>query len=79
VVWSHGAENFGTNDAGIVRANNSSGVTNADEISNNTATVTFIKRLESANTGGGGEFDDFVTFIPKSILISKAIAAGKLP
>lgn len=79
VVWSHGAENFGSNDAGIARANNSSGVTNADEITNSTATVTFIKRLESANTAGGGEFDDIVTFIPTSILISKAIAAGKLP
>lgn len=80
IIWSRGAENFGTNNAGVARANNSSGVTNADEITNNAASVTFIRRVESSNTGGaGGEFDDIVTFIPTSVLIGKAVAAGKLP
>ncbi len=80
VVWSHGPENFGTNDAGAVRANSSSGVTNADEITNNTASVTFIRRIDTTSTAaGGGEFDDIVTFIPTAVLIGKAIAAGKLP
>ena len=80
VVWSHGPSNFGTNDAGVARANSSSGVTNADEITNNAASVTFIRRIETDNTGaGGGEFDDIVTFIPTAVLIGKAIAAGKLP
>ena len=80
VVWSHGPENFGTNDAGISRANSSSGVANADEITNNAASVTFIRRIETTNTAaGGGEFDDIVTFIPTAVLIGKAIAAGKLP
>jgi type II secretory pathway pseudopilin PulG len=80
VVWSHGPENFGTNDAGTARANSSYNVTNADEITNNAATVTFIRRIETTNTGiTGGEFDDIVTFIPTTVLIGKAIAAGKLP
>jgi type II secretory pathway pseudopilin PulG len=80
VVWSPGPENFGTNDAGVARANSSSGVTNADEITNNAATVTFIRRVASDNAGAtGGEFDDLVTFIPTSVLVGKAIAAGKLP
>lgn len=80
VVWSHGPENFGTNDAGIVRANSSPGAANADEITNNAASLTFIKRVTSNNGGAnGGDFDDIVTFIPTSVLIGKAITAGKLP
>ena len=78
VIWSNGPENFGTNEAGLARANNSGGTTNADEVTNNGASVTFIRRVASTNTGAaGGEFDDIVTFIPTSILIGKAIAAGK--
>ena len=80
VVWSNGPENFGTNGIGAVRANNSSGVTNADEITNNTASTTFIRRIQVNNSAAtGGEFDDIVTFIPTAILVNKAIAAGKLP
>ena len=86
VVWSNGPENFGTNGTAVVRANNSSGVTNADEITNNTASTTFIRRIQvnnsaATNSSGavGGEFDDIVTFIPTAILVNKAIAAGKLP
>ena len=79
VVWSNGPENFGTNAAGVARSNNSAGTTNADEITNNTATVTFIRRVAASNTSGGGEYDDIVTFMPTSLLVSKAIAAGKLP
>lgn len=80
VVWSNGPENFGTNGTAAVRANNSSGVTNADEITNNTASTTFIRRIQVNNSAAtGGEFDDIVTFIPTAILVNKAIAAGKLP
>jgi len=80
VVWSNGPENFGTNGTAVVRANNSSGVTNADEITNNTASTTFIRRIQVNNSAAtGGEFDDIVTFIPTAILVNKAIAAGKLP
>ena len=80
IVWSTGPENFGTNGIGAVRANNSSGVTNADEITNNTASTTFIRRIQVNNSAAtGGEFDDIVTFIPTAILVNKAIAAGKLP
>ena len=80
VVWSNGPENFGTDGTAAVRANNSSGVTNADEITNNTASTTFIRRIQVNNSAAtGGEFDDIVTFIPTAILVNKAIAAGKLP
>ena len=80
VVWSNGPENFGTNGTAAVRANNSSGVTNADEITNNTASTTFIRRIQVNNSAAtGGEFDDIVTFSPTAILVNKAIAAGKLP
>ncbi len=80
VVWSNGPQNFGTNGTGAVRANNSSGVTNVDEITNNTASTTFIRRISVNNSAAtGGEFDDIVTFIPTAILVNKAIAAGKLP
>ena len=86
VVWSNGPQNFGTNGTGAVRANNSSGVTNKDEIFNNTAVLFFISRVSTNNSAAtnssgavGGEFDDIVTFIPTAILVNKAIAAGKLP
>lgn len=80
VVWSNGAENFGTTDSNTTRVNNSTGTTNVDEITNNSATVTFIKRPFGDNTGAtGGEFDDIVNFVPQGTLIYKVVQAGKLP
>lgn len=80
VIWSHGPENFGTDNSGVVRSNNSASVTNVDEIANNTASTLFYRRTPSTNAAAaGGEFDDIVTFIPTAVLIGKAVAAGKLP
>src|SRR5262249_10908944 len=78
VVWSHGANNHGTSDAGTAFPDTSG--TNADEDTNNAATVTFIYRLMSnVTTATGGEFDDLVSWVPVTILANRMVAAGRLP
>jgi len=78
VILSHGANNYGTSDAGAAFPDTSA--TNADEDTNNAATVTFIYRTAATNTGAtGGEFDDLVSWLPVTILANRMVTAGKLP
>lgn len=78
VIYSHGNANFGTTEAGGVVANVST--TNLDEITNNTgglAGQTFIQRPLATAGAIGGEFDDLVDELAKTILISRMGQAGK--
>lgn len=81
VVFSHGKNRWGTGDAGNGLADGSA--TNVDEDSNNTggpAGTTFISRLAIENMAfPGGEFDDFVIWLPPGILHNRLIQAGRLP
>jgi type II secretory pathway pseudopilin PulG len=80
VIFSHGRNNYGTSDSGTAFADSSIPNTNIDEDTNAAATVTFIHRPPSGNTGAvGGEFDDIVSWVPASILFNRMVAAGKLP
>lgn len=69
VIVSHGSRN-----AGAYRSTGDqiSGAT-GDELENANSTLTFISRVQSEN------FDDFLNWIPASILQSKMVAAGRLP
>ena len=43
-------------------------------------TDNFFSRIHSNNTtASGGEFDDIVVWIPLNTLMSRMVAAGKLP
>jgi prepilin-type N-terminal cleavage/methylation domain-containing protein len=81
VVFSHGANRWGTTDAGVAIADGSA--TNVDEDSNVTGSgngITFVQRTISEGTGaGGGEFDDIVIWIPSGILFNRMVQAGRLP
>ena len=83
VVISHGKNGHGaTNAEGTavaLPANWPAG--NTDENSNVTGTTTFISRLpQAAGAGGaGGEFDDQVVWLSRWVLLSRMVAAGKLP
>jgi prepilin-type N-terminal cleavage/methylation domain-containing protein len=78
VVFSHGKNNWGTDDAGNALADASA--TNADEDTNNGASVTFISRMATGNTAAaGGEFDDIVTWLSPNVLFNRMVAAGRLP
>lgn len=78
VIFSHGKNNFGTNDSGNALADSST--TNTDEGTNNTSTDNFFSRIPSNNTAAnGGEFDDIVVWIPLNTLMSRMVAAGRLP
>ena len=79
VIFSHGRNNFGTGDSGNALADSST--TNADEGTNNDRTTNnFFSRIHSNNTtASGGEFDDIVVWIPLNTLMSRMVAAGKLP
>ena len=52
-----------------------------DENANLTGTISFVSRSKQQEgaTGGGGEFDDVVTWVPRFLLINRMITAGKLP
>ena len=78
VIFSHGKNNFGTGNSGNAIADSST--TNADEGTNNGITNNFFSRIHSNNTtASGGEFDDIVVWIPLNTLMSRMVAAGKLP
>jgi prepilin-type N-terminal cleavage/methylation domain-containing protein len=78
VVFSYGQNNYGTTDSGTLLPDTSA--TNVDEDTNDAATVTFISRTPSANSGAtGGEFDDLVSWVPSTVLFNRMVAAGKLP
>lgn len=77
VVFSHGERNFGTTDSGGAVPNLAA--LNADEISNNSASVTFMQRSPSEKALAPGEFDDIVIWIPSGILFNRMVQAGRLP
>lgn len=78
VIFSSGKLSFGTTDGGSGIPTQSAANTNADEISNNAASVTFIQRpVNTSTTVVGGEFDDIVIWLPKTTLVSRLGQAGK--
>ena len=78
VIWSVGDKNHGTNMYGNAVADGSG--TNTDEDTNNGATTTFVYRIRTDNVAAtGGEYDDIVSWLASTVLISRTIAAGKLP
>ena len=83
VIFSHGKNNFGTGDSGNILADSST--TNADEGINNAGNNAgnidnFFSRIHSNNTAAnGGEFDDLVVWVPLNTLMSRMVAAGRLP
>ncbi len=83
VILSHGRNGyFGTTDAGVTIANTSAA--NADEASNNAsltsaAAARFYQRVPSSDTSGANtEFDDLLTWIPVSTLMSRMVVARKI-
>jgi prepilin-type N-terminal cleavage/methylation domain-containing protein len=82
VLISHGANNWGrTLDATNVPDNSA---TNIDEDANATndgqSGTPFWSRPQADNNGSsGGEFDDQVIILSQPVLVSRLIAAGKLP
>ena len=86
VVISYGPKNWGRTEHGTDIADESS--TNIDEDSNSAkfhcTTVgectNFVSRpLVSAKAAQGGEFDDQLTWLPQTIVLSRMVLAGKLP
>jgi prepilin-type N-terminal cleavage/methylation domain-containing protein len=78
VIFSHGKNRWGTNDAGTALPDGTA--TNADEDANNAGPTIFFSRQPNDNTAyPGGEFDDIVIWLPTNILVNRMIAAGRLP
>lgn len=78
VIFSHGKNNWGTNETGAALPDSSA--TNADEDVNNTGPTNYFSRLPVTDTAAtGGEFDDTVIWLPTTILVNRLITAGKLP
>jgi prepilin-type N-terminal cleavage/methylation domain-containing protein len=86
VVISYGPKNWGRTETGTDVADASS--TNVDEDTNSAkfhcTTVAecsnFVSRPSASNSAmSGGEFDDLLVWVPQTILLSRMVAAGKLP
>lgn len=85
VIVSHGKNGYyGTNNDGSAGPADPGGINNPDEDGNATALVSagstvFISRTptpEDAPTIGG--FDDLVVWMPRTLLINRLVAAGKI-
>jgi prepilin-type N-terminal cleavage/methylation domain-containing protein len=77
VILSHGKNGLGGRNATTNAANPAP--VSADELENTDGDTTFVSRAQSATGSGAGEFDDVVTWIPRSVLLNRMVAAGKLP
>ncbi|MBM3342256.1 MAG: prepilin-type cleavage/methylation domain-containing protein [Betaproteobacteria bacterium] len=83
VVISHGKNGYGGSNAdGIAQALPGGWpANNTDENTNANGTISFVSRSAQAAgaAGAGGEFDDQVLWISRWVLLSRMVAAGKLP
>ncbi|WEF34799.1 hypothetical protein [Pseudoduganella chitinolytica] len=78
VVYSQGRANLGTSVAGLAQANGVAG--NIDEIANDGATTTFVRRPASVDPRApGGQFDDLLVALPLAALYDRMAAARTLP
>jgi prepilin-type N-terminal cleavage/methylation domain-containing protein len=88
VVLSYSGRNWGTTTDGQALGDDST--TNVDEDTNNTRFSScdgagipctgFVARAPANNTSAaGGEFDDLLVWVPRSILFSRMVQAGRLP
>jgi prepilin-type N-terminal cleavage/methylation domain-containing protein len=78
LILSHGKNGLGAMSASTGAANLAP--TSADELANTDgADAIFVSRTITATGATAGEFDDIVTWIPKTTLFSRMVAAGKLP
>ena len=69
VIVSHGNRTAGAYQS----SGNQLGGATGDELENANSTLTFISHIQSEN------FDDFLIWIPPTILKSRMVAAGRLP
>lgn len=82
VIFSYGANNWGTSDSGSAIVDGSVPDTNVDEDSNNSndGTSPYWSRPAVSNASAvGGEFDDIVVWISPNVLFNRMVSAGKLP
>lgn len=75
VIFSQGKQNFGTTLDGVTLSGPSSG----DEFNNDSGdAITYMSRLPAVG-GANGDFDDVVTWVPRTVLLNRMVQAGKLP
>ncbi len=80
-VLSHGKNGYGaTSQTGVARALPGTWNNTLDEFLNANNADEFWSRPRTTNTGAaGGEYDDVVVWVPRPILNSRMVAAGRLP
>jgi type II secretory pathway pseudopilin PulG len=77
LILSHGKNGFGARNS-ITNTNNPAPVS-TDELENTDGDRFFVSHQQSAAGAGAGEFDDVVTWLSRSVLLNRMVAAGKLP
>lgn len=81
-VWSTGKNGHWGWQAGSAGQNGDAGVANDDEDTNSApgaAGTLLVSRTPAPAGSGAGEFDDAVAWLPRSFLVNRMIAAGRLP
>jgi prepilin-type N-terminal cleavage/methylation domain-containing protein len=79
VILSHGRNGAGGINSGTGGFNAAPAVTDVDELENTDQDNDFVSRTQTESGAAGGEFDDLAVWLPTSILVSRMIAAGRLP
>jgi type II secretory pathway pseudopilin PulG len=77
IILSHGRNGWGAISAFSNAANTAS--TSADEIENSDSDSDYVYRTRTALGATVGEFDDILTWVSRSVLLHRMVAAGKLP
>jgi type II secretory pathway pseudopilin PulG len=74
---------YGRNGRGAINGTNNVQNTlptaGTDEAENTDGDQTYVSRVESAQGSTAGEFDDLFTWVPRSVLLNRLVAAGRLP
>jgi type II secretory pathway pseudopilin PulG len=77
VVISHGGNGWGAINSLTNAAN--AAPTSADELENTDGDTDFVYRTRTGLGATAGEYDDVVTWLSRSVLMNRMVAAGKLP
>lgn len=77
VLLSHGTNGWGAISSNTNAAN--AAASSADETENTDADTRFVSRVAGALGSSGGEFDDLVAWLSRSVLLNRMVASGRLP
>jgi prepilin-type N-terminal cleavage/methylation domain-containing protein len=78
LIISHGRNGRGAIN-GSNNAQNPLPPAGSDELENTDGDTLYVSRVQSAEGSALGEFDDLFAWVPRSVLLNRLVASGRLP